>query len=182
MNTTLIGSSIAVLGLVALLGGSYISGYNKGNRLEKAITAQYEANQAILTGYTNTLAEAAQIPTMQKDDLKEVVTAALDARYGEEGSQAVFQFIQESNPQIDSTVYVQLQRLIESGRRDFTQAQVMLVDKVRVYEAALGTFWGGTWMGIAGYPSIDLDDYEIVVNQRTLDAFESGIEEPMKLR
>jgi len=182
MNTGLIGTAIAVVGVVAVLGGSYISAYNKGNRLEKGIVATYENNQNVLSQYSTRLAEAAQVPTMQRDDLTKVVEAALSARYGEDGSQAVFQFIQEQNPQIDSTVYVQLQRIIEAGRIDFEKAQTKLIDQVRVYETALGSFWGGTWLGIAGYPSIDLDDYNVVLSARAVEAFETGIEAPIQLR
>ena len=178
----LIATLVVVIGIIAIGATSYISAFNTGNRLENQIVATYEDNQNVLAQYGNRIAEAAQIPAMQRDDLAAVVTAALDARYGEEGSQAMFQFIQEQNPIIDSTVYTQLQRMIEAGRIDFASAQTRLIDQKRVYETALGSFWGGTWMRIAGYPSIDLDEYNIVVNARTIEAFETGQEEAIQLR
>ena len=58
-------------------------------------------------------AEAAQIPAMQRDDLIDVVESALSARYGEDGSQAMFQFIQEQNPNIDD----QIKRRINNNNR-----------------------------------------------------------------
>lgn len=177
-----IATVVVIAGIIGIGFMSYISAYNTGNRLENQIVATYEDNQNVLAQYSNRIAEAAQIPAMQRDDLTQVVTAALDARYGEEGSQAMFQFIQEQNPSIDSTVYTQLQRMIESGRIDFASAQTRLIDQKRVYQTALGTFWGGTWMRIAGYPQIDLDEYNIVVNSRTVEAFESGVEEAIQLR
>jgi hypothetical protein len=178
----LITTGIIVAGIAGIGITSYISAYNTGNRLERVIEATYEDNQNVLAQYSNRIAEAAQVPAMQRDDLKEVVTAALDARYGEEGSRAMFQFIQEQNPSIDSTVYVELQRIIVAGRQDFQLAQTRLIDQKRVYETALGSFWGGTWMRIAGYPSIDLDDFAIVTNARTDAAFSTGREEPIQLR
>lgn len=178
----LIATLVVVIGIIAIGATSYISAFNSGNRLENQIVATYEDNQNVLAQYSNRIAEAAQIPAMQRDDLAAVVTAALDARYGEEGSQAMFQFIQEQNPTIDSTVYTQLQRMIEAGRIDFASAQTRLIDQKRVYETALGSFWGGTWMRIAGYPSIDLDEYKIVINARTEEAFETGVEEAIQLR
>lgn len=184
MNTgTIIALVTATIigGAVALGVGSYVSAYNTGNRLEQNIKATYENNRNILAQYGNKIAEAAQVPAMQRDDLSAVVTAALEGRYGENGSQAVFQWIQEQNPTIDSTVYVQLQRMIEAGRNEFTTAQTMLTDQKRVYETSLGSFWQGTWLGVAGYPRIDLAEYKIVSTARADDAFETGIEEPMKL-
>lgn len=175
--TAVIAGGIVGTGVV-----SYISAYNTANRLEQQIQATYEDNQNVLAQYSNRIAEAAQVPAMQRDDLTAVVTAALEGRYGEDGSQAVFQWIQEQNPQIDSTVYVQLQRMIEAGRIEFAAAQTKLVDQKRIYETALGSFWQGTWMSVAGYPRIDLAEYQIVSTVRADEAFETGIEEPMQLR
>lgn len=171
-----------VLGSVAIGGISYVSAYNTGNRLEQNIKATFENNRNILAQYGNKIAEAAQVPAMQRDDLSAVVTAALEGRYGEDGSRAVFQWIQEQNPQIDSTVYVQLQRMIEAGRNEFTAAQTKLTDQKRIYETALGSFWQGTWMSVAGYPKINLDEYKIVSTARADEAFETGVEEPLQLR
>jgi hypothetical protein len=179
---TLIASSIVIAGVIGVGITSYVSAYNSGNRLENVIKATFEDNQNVLAQYSNRIAEAAQVPAMQRDDLTQVVTAALDARYGEEGSQAMFQFIQEQNPNIDSTVYVELQRIIVAGRQDFQNSQTRLIDQKRVYETALGSLWTGTWMGIAGYPNIDLDEYVIVTNARTEEAFSTGKEEAIQLR
>lgn len=178
----LIVTAVILGGIVSTGVVSYISAYNTANRLEQQIQATYEDNQNVLAQYSNRIAEAAQVPAMQRDDLKEVVTAALDARYGEEGSKAMFQWIQEQNPTIDSTVYVELQRIIVAGRQDFQTAQTRLIDQKRVYETALGSFWQGTWMGVAGYPRVDLDEFRIVTNARTEEAFGTGQEEAIQLR
>jgi|TARA_R110000851_G_scaffold129816_1_gene263143 hypothetical protein len=179
---TLIATAIVVGGIAVIGATSYVSAYNTGNRLENVIEATFTDNKNVLAQYSNRIAEAAQIPAMQRDDLTAVVTAALDARYGDEGSQAMFQFIQEQNPTIDSAVYVELQRIISGGREDFRIAQTRLIDQKRVYETALGSFWGGTWMRVAGYPKIDLEEFVIVTNARTEDAFNSGQEEAIQLR
>ena len=175
-------AGISIAGLAAIGATSYISAYNMGNRMQQNIIATDDNNRNILAQYGNRVSEAAQIPAMQRDDLTQVVTAALEGRYGDDGSQAVFQWIQEQNPQIDSTVYIQLQRIIEAGRIEFANAQTQLVDQRRVYETALGSFWTGTWLNIAGYPSINLDEYQIVSTSRADDAFETGVEEPIQLR
>lgn len=185
MNTgSIIGLTVGAIAIGAISVGaiSYISAYNTGNRLEQTIVATYENNRNVLAQYGNRVAESAQVPAMQRDDLTQVVTAALEGRYGSDGSQAVFQWIQEQNPQIDSSVYVQLQRVIEAGRIEFQNSQTILVDQKRIYETQLGSFWRGTWMNIAGYPKINLDEYQIVSTTRADDVFEIGTEEPIQLR
>ena len=182
MKTGLLITGIVVGAFIGTAAVSYISAYNTGNRLERAIVATDENNRNLLAQYGNRIAEAAQIPAMQRDDMKEVIVAALEGRYGNDGAKAVFQAIQEQDPNIDSTVYVQLQRMIEAGRVEFAAAQTKLVDQKRIYETALGSFWQGTWMSIAGYPKIDLTEYQIVSTSRADEAFDTGVEEPMKLR
>ena len=182
MKTGLLITGIVVGAFIGTAAVSYISAYNTGNRLERAIVATDENNRNLLAQYGNRIAEAAQIPAIQRDDMKEVIVAALEGRYGNDGAKAVFQAIQEQNPNIDSTVYVQLQRMIEAGRVEFAAAQTKLVDQKRIYETALGSFWQGTWMSIAGYPKIDLTEYQIVSTSRADEAFDTGVEEPMKLR
>jgi len=182
MKTGLLISGVVLAGMIGIGAVSYVSAYNTANRMERTIVATDENNRNVLAQYGNRVAEAAQIPAMQRDDLSAVVTAALEGRYGDDGSQAVFQWIQEQNPQIDSTVYVQLQRMIEAGRIEFAAAQTKMVDQKRIYETSLGSFWQGTWMSVAGYPRINLDDYQIVSTARADEAFRTGIEEPMQLR
>jgi hypothetical protein len=72
--------------------------------------------------------------------------------------------------------------MVEAGRIEFAAAQTKLVDQKRVYETALGSFWQGTWMTVAGYPKIDLAEYQIVSTTRADEAFKTGVEEPMQLR
>lgn len=172
----------AIAVIVCILAGSFINAFNLGNRLEAGIKAAWTDNQNVLSSYTLKVQEAAQIPAMQRDDLKSVVTAALDARYGESGSQAMMQWIQEQNPTIDSSVYTQLQRTIEAGRDDFKNAQTRLIDQKRVYETNLGSFWTGTWLHIAGYPGIDLDTYNLVLDAATNQSFEDGEMDALRLR
>lgn len=182
MKTALIGTIGLIVGFIAICALSYVSAYNTGNRLEASIRATYADNQNILSQYSNAVAEAAQVPGMMRDDLSEVIKDALESRYGDDGARAVFQSIQEQNPQVDGALYVKIQQIIQAGRKDFENGQRKLLDQKRVYETALGSFWKGMWLGISGYPKIDLDEYDIVTNARTDEAFETKSEEAIQLR
>ena len=184
---------LAALGIVGVLIAipvfSYISNYNLGNRYEQQIIAVYENNENILAQYGQKVQEAAQVTTMQAEDFQKVYTEVMAGRYGADGSKAMFQWIQEQNPQIGTEVYTQIQRIIEAGRNDFSLAQAQLTDVKKSYRTALGSFWSGIWLGIAGYPTIKVgfrngpDDFPIISTGRASDAFEKGQEdEPLKLR
>lgn len=177
----------AVLGvigvLIAVVVGSYVSAYNYGNTAENEIKAIWENNQNILAQYTQKVQEAAQVPGMMKDDVKEVVTAALSGRYGADGSKAVFQWINEQNPTVDAQLYRKIQQIIEAGRDEFKMSQTRLIDAKRAYSTNLGFLWKGMWMRIAGYPKINLDDYKAISNDYATKAFATGKEDgPIKLR
>jgi hypothetical protein len=174
---------LTVIIVVALvLVGSYITNYNYGNRSEVQINAAYDNVQQVYSTYTNKVMEAAQVNEMYRDDVREVIVSALNARYGEDGSQSVFNWIKESNPTLDPSVYTQLQQIIESGRNRFQNEQTRLIEFKAAYEASLGYFWKGFWLRLAGYPKINLDDYKIVKSNRTNDVYETGVDSPLDIR
>ena len=176
--TLLLG--LAAIVLVAI--GSYITNYNYGNRAEKEIVATWEDNENILGQYSLKVVEVAQVSTMYKDDVKEIFTATLAGRYGENGSQAMFQWLKEQNPEIDSAIYKKIQQIMEAGRNEFSVAQTRLVDQKRAYETNLGYLWKGMWLGFAGYPMIVLADYKIITSEHASEAFETGIDKGITLR
>ena len=81
------------------------------------------------------------------------------------------QFIQEQNPNIDPSLYKQLQQVIEAERTRFTQSQTEMLDIRRSYKTMLDKPYSGFWLRLAGFPKVDLKKYEIVINDYTNDAF-----------
>lgn len=168
---------VAVIAIVA-----YVSNYNYGNRAEQTIKAEYTNMENILAQYSLQIGEAAQIPNMQADDLQRIFTNTLDARYGSDGSQAAFQWIQEQNPNLDQSTYLKIQQLIEAGRNRFENAQTKFIDTKRVYETNLGYLWKGFWLRTAGYPTLNLADYAIISSSHAQQAFETKVDTPIQLR
>ncbi len=178
---------LITLGVVLAIGGalflSYVSAYNTGNEMEKTLQATYENNKNVLAQYSQKVLEAAQVPEMARDDIVKVAREAMQGRYGADGSKAVTQVIVEQNPNVDPSLYRQIQQIIEGGRTEFQNSQTRLIDQKRVYETALGSFWKGMWMRIAGYPKINLADIKVVTTDRTEQTFKAGKEEaPLQLR
>ena len=178
------GALVALLivgAIAAVLIGSYITNYNYGNRAEKQIVATHTDNRNVLAQYSTRIMEMAQVPDMYKNDVMEIYEAALTGRYGDNGSQAMFQWLKEQNPQIDASLYTKVQQSMEAGRNQFQNSQTKLIDLKRGYETRLGSFYSGFWLGVAGYPTIELADYNIVVNDHSNNAFETGIDNGIQL-
>jgi hypothetical protein len=179
-----LGSLVGVILLAVIVCvGSYISAYNYGNQMEKTLEASWQNSQNVLAQYGQKIQEMAQIPDMYAADTQKVVTAAIQARYGQEGSKALMQWIKEQNPSLDSSVYTKIEQAIEAGRDEFKNSQTVVIDNKRSYETALGSFWTGMWLRIAGYPKVDLNKYKLVTTDRAEKAFATGKEDgPIKLR
>lgn len=173
-----------ILGVIgSVVGGAYVSNYNYGNEVEKVVQAEYKNMENILAQYSLKVKEAAQVPEMKTDDLQKVMRDAMTGRYGDEGSKAAFQWIQENYPgQVDNALYTQIQQIMEAGRNKFENAQTKFIDTKRQYETNLGYLWKGTWLSIAGYPKINLADYKIISSGHAKKAFETGVDEAIKLR
>jgi mevalonate pyrophosphate decarboxylase len=119
---------------------------------------------------------------MYTDDLKKVVTAAIQGRYGDKGSQATFQWIQEQNPTVDPSMYKKIQQVIEAFRNEFQQAQTEMLQMRNNYENALGYVWQGMWLSLAGYPKIDLAQFKIVTTDKARQTFETKRDTGIQLR
>ena len=178
---------LVTLGCLGFLGimllGSYISSYNFGNKMDNQIEAQYQQMENVLSQYSQRIQEMVQVPTMYKDDLKEVVSASMQGRYGKDGSKAVFQFIKEHNIAFDSSLYKSIMQNIEAGRKDFEFEQKKLIDLTAQYKIASGSFYNGFWLRMAGFPKIDLSKYKPISNTYAAETFATGVEKaPIKLR
>ncbi len=165
----------SILGVAVLLAvvflGTALSYRSDCVRLENRVVAQYKQNQNNYDNMWKKFKEMAQVPEQYVEDMKKIWGDTMKGRYGEQGSQAVFQFIREHNPQLDAAVYTRLQAAIEAGRNGFAADQQQLIDIKREYATLLqgntALFVG--WM--FGFPKIDLDKYDIVTSDQTEDAF-----------
>lgn len=161
----------------------YISAYNGGNEFENMINTKYRDNKNVLSQYSLRIVEMVKVSDKYKDALKETIKAAIEGRYGENGSQATWQWIQENNPTIDPSLYAKVQTEIASGRKEFEVAQRQLLDKCNVYKTELGYLMGGFMLKMAGYPKTDADGTTLdkkctpVVSGHANEAFSSGVEE-----
>lgn len=175
-GSVVLGIVAVVLVLLALIVPSvfgYISAYNLGNRTENQLTAILENNENIYANGTQKVIEIAQVPQMYAEQVSKVTKEAIQGRYGQEGSKAVFQMLQEQNPQLDSAMFSKIQVVIEEFRNKFERAQTDMIDVKRSYNTQLGSLWTGFWLKIAGYPKLDLKKFDIVTTNKARETFET---------
>lgn len=176
---------LIVLGLIlvpVVVGvSSYISYYNLGASNDALLKAKYNNMENVLGQYSLKVTEAAQVPAIYAKDLADVAKAAIGGRYGAEGSKATFQWIQEHNPNVDPSIFIKIQQIIEGGRDNFQNEQTQFLDVKRSYEVQINQFWSGLWLRIAGYPKVALADYKLISSEHAQEAFKTGIDKGITL-
>lgn len=174
--------AVIVLVLVALITiPSYITAANYGNATEQQLNGILENNENIYANGTQKVIEIAQVPAMYKNDLKEVVTAAVQGTYGPNGSQQVFLALKERNVNLDAQMYRKIQQTIEGFRTQFQNAQTSMIDVKRSYKTALGSVWQGFWLRLAGYPKTNLDKFDIVTTDTARETFRTKRDQGINL-
>jgi len=185
MRTAIIalsGFAVIIMVAVAVFVGLYISNSNRGASMEESIVASYEVNRNVLSNTTARVMEMAQVNEMYRDDLSGIIEDTFTGRYGADGSQAVFQWINEQNIPLDPGLYRNLQASIEAGRNEFRNSQDRLIDHRRHYQRQLRFVVSGFFLRLAGYPMIDLDEYDIIILDEVNQRFESGTDQLLDIR
>lgn len=176
-----LGVIVLSLSLLAFVVMGALGLYNGAIQMEQTLTAQYDQNRNNYSKMFNSLREAAQVPEMYIDGLKKVYDSVMVNRYGKDGSKAMFNWIKEHNPNVDSSLYTKLQSMIEANRNEFESNQKSLIDKKQIYQVYLKTMPQSFVLGFLGFPKIDLDKYSIVTSDETEAAFDTKKAGPISL-
>lgn len=176
-------SLIVVISIVVLAVAVLWSYANKATDYEVNINRFDQNTRNVLSSYTLKIREMAQVPEMYTADLRTIIQDTFQGRYGEDGSQAAFQWIQEQNHQLDSSVHRELQLAMRSGRDEFRLAQDRKLEICADYERLYTRPVSRAIIGFMGYPDSDIPNKcRIVIDQQTRDTFDSGIATEIRVR
>lgn len=159
--------------------GTVISVNNECVLQEKGIQGQYAQNKNNYDNFYKKVKEVAKVPEKYSAEFKQIYDGIMKGRYGEKGSEAMVQWIQENNPVFDPGLYHKLAQVIESGRNNFEFNQKILIDRKRNYETYIGQFPNSFISRFLGYPKIDLKEYDIVTSAVTEKVFETKQSDPI---
>ena len=163
-------------GLVLVVALTWMSANNREVSLRNAITAKQQANQATFDNMWKQIKSAAEVTDAQKNALKEIFVEHAQARSGGGSDKAIVKWLQESVPNVDTTVFTNLQNIIVGARNSFTSDQVALLDLKREHDNVLTVFPSSLFVG--GRSHIDV---QIVTSEKTERTFASGKDDDVKV-
>lgn len=175
-----------VLGILAIFVAAplmtYINAKNNSVRFEADIVRLDKASEIELSNHTNKILEMVQVPKMQTEHLTKLAKEALSARYGEDGSKALFQFIKENTAAPSEKLYLDLQATIAGGRQEFKLSQDVKIDRCTQYEIWRESFPTSIVAGFLGLPTKKLTGRcEIITDDLSRQAFETKRTSAIKL-
>lgn len=182
MKTMLLAFGVLAVFVMGVVG-SFTSNYNTVVRFETNIEKFDSASKNVLSAYTTRIKEMAQVPDMYTEDLRKIIGDTMNGRYGDGGSKAIMQFMQESQINFDSKMYNNLQAEMAQGRAEFKLSQDKKLDVCAGYENHRNFLFSGFMTNLSGFPKKDVDKLcAIVLDKETNAAFETHELAPVKLR
>ncbi len=173
---------IVVVLLVALMvgvGGSIIlmaiTYKNQEQALRTDIEDQQRKIEANFDSMWKIITQKVQVLDKYSDDFKEVVRGYTQGRYGQNGSQAMFQWLKEHNVPIDASLYKEIMVTIEARRLGFEREQRILSEMAAQHKKFYVTM-PSMWF-VSGSPV----QVQIISSDKTKAVIESGRENDTEL-
>lgn len=169
---------LITLGLIVFTGimiAIWVVGVsNNEKKLYIAGKAAQKNAEVVFDNTWKTIKTQASVTEKYKDSFKEIYVEMMDARYGNDGNagkQTLMKWIQESNPTLDSGIFIKLMNTIEGSRNSFTMEQKKLIDIDREHKEMRVLFPNSLVIG--NRPDLDI---KLVTSGKTKEVFETGEE------
>lgn len=170
-----IGLIVGGILIAIVIGSMWMSAHNKEVEMRNAVTQKQVDNQNQYDNLWKKINQAAQIPPAQVKATKEILSAYVEGRGGVKGA-AMFKFLHEAVPNIDTSTFNKLQDIIVSSRDGFTARQRELTDLKREHDNVLQRAPSSWFVG--GRPRINI---KIVTSAKAEEAFKTGMDNDVKL-
>ena len=155
--------------LIVIIGGMYFTYSNREITLAAQVSTKQEANKAQYDTMWKVISQKAQITEEYKTSFKDIYTAIMEGRYGDERGGSLMSWIQESNPNFDVSLYKDLMVSVEGQREKFLRDQKELIDLNREHDLVITTFPGSLFVG--DRPMIEIT---VVTSAKTDADFATG--------
>lgn len=173
----IIGISLAVIVLIGAVTtlGMYFSYNNQDARLRAQAEAQRGKVEGVHDKMWKVLQQKAQVSNEYKDAFAEIYPALIEGRYSQ-GDGSLMKWIQEANPNFDTSLYKDLMQSIEIQRTEFAKVQEKMLDIIREHNVLLTTV-PSKWF----ISNKDVIEYTVISSTRSKVVMETGLDDDVNL-
>jgi hypothetical protein len=164
---------IAVFGLTTLT--MYFTYNNKDAKLRAQVEAQRGKIESVHDKMWKVLQQKAQVSNEYKVAFSEIYPALIEGRYSQ-GDGSLMKWIQEANPNFDTSLYKDLMQSIEIQRTEFQKVQERMLDIIREHNVLLTTV-PSKWF-ISNTEPIE---YTVISSTRSKTVMETGLDDDVSL-
>lgn len=176
MNKTLLtflGLGGVFLAVALVIGGMLASFHNQEVSLRNQIEAKQTDNKNQLSNMRAKFLQTGQVTEKQAEVLEKIFVQYAQARSGQGGGQ-LFTMVTEAIPNVDTSLYNNLQNIIVAGRDAWTARQTELIDYKREHDNLISRFPSNIFAMILGRQRINIT---IITSSETEDIFRTGKED-----
>lgn len=165
-------------GMIAMYGVGVV---NDEIQLRNQYAAKIDANKAVHDAMWKTIQQVAGVASKYAEDFAGIYQPLMNARYGmgqggSGGDGSLMKWIQERNPEFDSSLYTKIQTVVEAKRAEFKTVQIASRDVKREHDNLLQQI-PSRWFtgGVDELPVI------MITSTRTEETFEEGVDDNVDL-
>lgn len=177
------GILVGIVVLVLLVAGFLMTGVylvNLSNRevtLRTTIEAKQRDNTSEFDNMWKKISQVAQVTDKQRQALIDIFKSYAEARHTG-GDKQLFTWVRESVPNVDTSIFENLQNILTASRDGFTQRQKELLDLNREHQLLLHQFPSGMILSVLGRKEIPIT---IITSTRTEQTFLSGKDDDVEV-
>ena len=142
INNTIMSTTIILIVIAIFIAIVLIAMYFTFNNREVALRKEAEAQEGKITSVHDTMwkiiKEKAGVAEKYRETFEKIYPELISGRYRDAGS-ATMKWIQESNPDFDTSLYNNLMQSIEIQRVSFSNAQQRMLDIIRERETLVNS-------------------------------------------
>lgn len=175
MNTKkIVLISVIVLVAIAICSvvGMYFSYNNSEINLRKQAEAQRGKIEATYDKLWKVISQKAQVSEQYKETFKEIYPELISGRYADDNNGTLMKWIQESNPDFDTSLYKDLMQSIEIERNGFLKAQERMLDIIREHSVLISRY-PSKWFISNDEPI----EYEVISSSQAKYLMTTGLED-----
>jgi len=142
---------------------SYVAASNYAAMTEAMLKESLNNSRKIVQDAENDIFKLVDVNEDNRNDISKVIILSVEGHYGTDGAKALFLLLNDKKMVKSLKNYDTISQKIDEYRIKLAKSIGNMVEIRKNYVSSLNSVWRGFWLRFAGFPNVDLDEYDPVV-------------------